>query len=437
MAATLEHTYAYPFASKVDAGRWSFASSRNTATFFHGELSRPDAVARMLQALSQIVRTHFFDARPPQMDPIATSSPKRLRWEGFSGCCGAYARIDLDAGAFLDAEQTFGTTNVDFNSPMIAHLAQIHRTSDTTLSISSEQVAIQSGESKVVEKKVKLPQRWIKGLSEVQSYQARLKQLHSIQPAVFSRLLHSLSSNSNAPFLVLRGASIRLSPRESPGCVPVGGAERLKPLAPLLPLANAVGIWSDQDSGASAFSLETEVGRFWLVLSPALHRGFSGEGQVLTALTNERSRDVADRLYDHLGWQDELHPAELAAQLGCSAADAADALAVLSTEGLAGFDAATGYFFHRELPFDVAAVEHDQPRLRGARKLLAQNAVKVLRSHEDQHDVEVVGSSAAQFVKLRPDGDQCSCAWHSRHQGKRGPCKHILAARMLVTGDRR
>ena len=39
---------------------------------------------------------HFFDARPPQMDPIATSSPSMVRFEGFSGCCGVYARVDLD-----------------------------------------------------------------------------------------------------------------------------------------------------------------------------------------------------------------------------------------------------------------------------------------------------------------------------------------------------
>ncbi len=30
--------------------------------------------------------------------------------------------------------------------------------------------------------------------------------------------------------------------------------------------------------------------------------------------------------------------------------------------------------------------------------------------------------------------NKCTCRWHSRYQGQRGPCKHILAVRMKVEG---
>jgi predicted nucleic acid-binding Zn finger protein len=38
-------------------------------------------------------------------------------------------------------------------------------------------------------------------------------------------------------------------------------------------------------------------------------------------------------------------------------------------------------------------------------------------------------------VRLRAEGDRCTCPWFSKHQGQRGPCKHVLAARIFVEGD--
>ena len=358
-----------------------------------------------------------------------------VRFEGFSGCCGVYARVDLDQRAFAQATQTFGTTNVDFNPPMIAHLARISRSDDTSLSITRESVSIESGSTKTVEKKVALPKRWVKGLSEVQAYQSRLARCHSFRPAAIAPLLQSVARcGSGLQHLVVRGNSVRLSPRAQSGSMPIGGAERLRVISPLLSIADEISFWSDADSQTSAVTVDTMIGRLWLVLSPAMHRGFSGEGQVLTALAENEWQTVVDDLYDLLGWQSQLDPAELAARLGCRTEQAKAALFALSTRGLAGFDAQSGYYFHRELPLDVDAIEKDQPRLRAAVKLLESDGVNVLRQDGDQCDVEVAGSGITQFVRLRPDGDRCSCIWFSRHQGQRGPCKHVLAARLKVEG---
>lgn len=61
------------------------------------------------------MRTHDFLQRPPQMDPVVASNEAMLCFEGRSGCCGVYARVDLDT-AGLEAERLGrGTTNVDCN----------------------------------------------------------------------------------------------------------------------------------------------------------------------------------------------------------------------------------------------------------------------------------------------------------------------------------
>lgn len=435
--SSIEHAYQYPFASTLENQRWVMAASSGPSldehTFFDGRLTRPDITARLLLVLSQIVRTHFFDARPPQMDPIATSSPSMVRFEGFSGCCGVYARVDLDQRAFAEASQTFGTTNVDFNPPMIAHLARISRSDDTSLAITRDSVSIETESMKTVEKRVALPKRWVKGLSEVQAYQTRLARCHSFRPAAIAPLLQSVAKcGSGLQHLVVRGSSIRLSQRMQTGAMPIGGAERLQVILPLLSIADEVSFWCDADSQTSAVTVETMVGRLWLVLSPGMQRGFSGEGQVLTALAENEWQTLVDDLYDLLGWQSQLDPAELAVRLGCRAEQARDALFALSTRGLAGFDAHSGYYFHRELPLDVDAIEKDQPRLRAARKLFDSGAVRILSQDGDQYDVEVPGSGVNQFVRLRPNGDRCSCIWFSRHKGQRGPCKHVLAARLRV-----
>jgi hypothetical protein len=164
-----------------------------------------------------------------------------------------------------------------------------------------------------------------------------------------------------------------------------------------------------------------------------MYRGFSGEGQLLSKLAGEDWKGVLPDIQALLNWQTMIDPAELAARTGHRVAQVEASLAVLGARGLAGFDASSGYYFHRQLPFDLEKVEQLQPRLKNARKLLDAGGVKVLRQRgDDAWDVEAQGSGVAHFVRLRPDGDRCSCPWFSKHQGERGPCKHVLAARMFV-----
>jgi hypothetical protein len=61
-------------------------------------------------------------------DPVVTAADGRLPFEAFSQCCGVYAGADL-LPDMLSAETCGkGTTNVDFNAPMPAVLAQNSRT---------------------------------------------------------------------------------------------------------------------------------------------------------------------------------------------------------------------------------------------------------------------------------------------------------------------
>jgi hypothetical protein len=68
--------------------------------------------------------------------------------------------------------------------------------------------------------------------------------------------------------------------------------------------------------------------------------------------------------------------------------------------------------------------------------LLAENRVRRLAAIDaGSHDFAVDGSDVVHHVRLHGDRDRCSCPWFSKLQGERGPCRHILAARLFLDGD--
>ena len=238
---TLEYTYDYAFASRVDEGCIQLAACGGSVTgahFFRGQLRHPRIIGDLLGTLATVVRTHFWEARPPNRDPVVTSSPAMLRLEGFSGCCSVYARVDLDERAFASAQQTYGTTNVDFNEPMRRELARLVEGEHAELSVGRETVVLRRGDQTVHERKVALPIRWIKAFGEVQVYQSQLVRQFEIPAAELRRLLANLPRNARQMmYVVPAGKTVHVSQRPAPGAVPLGGAGRLRVLQPLLPTA--------------------------------------------------------------------------------------------------------------------------------------------------------------------------------------------------------
>src|SRR5204862_2775172 len=172
----LAYAYRYPFASELAAipqgGRLRLATcggAEENRCFFQGRLTRPQRTADLLRGLAQIVQSRFHV--PPAMlarilaqaDPVITSSDDILRFEAFSACCSTYARVDLLPGALDGQLQGRGTTNVDFNATLRAALARIRDGDKVELSVGAKAVELSRNAEAVVERKVPLPLRWLKG----------------------------------------------------------------------------------------------------------------------------------------------------------------------------------------------------------------------------------------------------------------------------------
>lgn len=414
--------------------------------FFQGRLTRPGRAAELLRSLIDVVQSRFYLS--PAMfakiqvlinDPVVTGSGELLRFEGFSACCGAHARVDLLPEAIDGTWHGRGTTNVDFNAPMRAALAKVRDSDKVNLAVGSEELSLSRSEESVVERKVALPVRWLKGFVEVQAYQARMSrklEVTGFEAAKFLRSLPKGAATTNG-WVTRSGRGLRLSQVAARGGIRFGGVQRLHVLDDLVRHAKTLVIYADDQSEASAWELVLDEARFTLTLSPDASRGFSGEGQVLADLAGRRWEDALPRVHASLKWDTRIQPDSLATASAFDRETVTAALAVLAARGLVGYDLAEGAYFHRELPFDMEKVESLQPRLRDARKLVESAGVRIERNDPTTGEVEaaVRGTDVEHLVRLGPDGQRCTCPWYAKHQNARGPCKHILAVQITLEDE--
>jgi hypothetical protein len=453
MGAAAFVDYAYRYAGASGVKRQGTACSLRLATFggvsaqqaehpffFDGEIREPQIASSMLLALANIVSTRFWMAVNPTMfDPVVTSSEEVLRFEGFSSCCGAYVRADFGADAFDGEIQGRGTTNVDFNCAMRGTLAQIRATDAVRLAVGSDRLEMTRGDDAVVERKVKLPARWIKGFAEVQPYLAQLTvrfALPAIDALRFIRALPRGGNPKSAWWVTELGRGVRLAQHESPRSVRITGPERLRVIEPILPFARELRVWADESSSVSAWEVDFPTSRFTVLISPEVSRGFSGEGQILARLTGKQWQNALPYVRSALRWQSRIDAGEMCAGTALSAEQVEAALAMLGSRGLVGFDLGRGAYFHRELPFDMDKVESLHPRLLDARKLVAEQKIRIDSQSGAGEQLRVAawvqGTEVEHRVRLEPTGEFCTCPWYGKHQGDRGPCKHVLAVRLLL-----
>ncbi|MGC4790319.1 SWIM zinc finger family protein [Micromonospora sp. DT178] len=437
MSAT--QTYRYLGSSTLARGGLGLQTSGGPTPhprFFTGFLTTPPAAAVGLLAVAEVARTRYHrPVSPASLDPVVTGSRDRLRFESFSGCCGVYARLDtLPAGLDGDIIE-HGTTNVDVNNPLREALARVGGLDPLHLSVGPDDLTVSTMDGPIVEKKVPLPARWLRGFAEVQILCAAFEpraEIPATEAATFLRRLPTTNDRS-VLWAVPAGRSLRLTSRPVPGAVCLAGASRLTALRGMLRFAETLRVYGPTVAAGSApvpstWELDTGALRLSLTLSPEPYRGFSGEGAALTALAGDDVVDDADLVAAVLSWDPTIDVDRLATDTGLDPARVRAALAQLGTAGRVGYDVSEAAYFHRVMPYDAGRAERDNPRLVGARALLDAAAVEL-----DATTATVRSGDQVYRVRRLPDGDfTCTCPWWAKHRGQRGPCRHALATRMLT-----
>jgi hypothetical protein len=441
------HAYQYLRPSRVgDGGHCDLATSGGrTASgptahprFFTGFLAEPEIAATGLLAVANVARARYYQPQAAAArDPVVTCGGDRLRFESFSGCCGVYARLDVLSDG-LDGEVfDRGTTNVDVNGDLREALARVGGGDPLHLSVGTDDLAVTTLDGAVVEKKVPLPERWLRGFAEVQVIASPFDLRAELSSVDAIRFLRGLPTGRADVFwaVPVAGSGLRVSSRPVPGAVCLAGPSRLEALRPLLRFAWALRVYGPvvgpgSPPVASAWELDLPGMRLGLTLSPESRRGFSGEGAVLDALASDEVEADADLIGALLAFEPLVEVDLLAERSGLPAVRVRAALAQLGTAGRVGFDVAEAAYFHRELPYDAGRIERMNPRLRNARALVAAGAVTLdpdgatVRVEDRVHRVRLVDGTGA----------GCTCPWWAEYRGSRGRCKHVLAAELAVRG---
>ena len=438
---TAEHTYRYLEPSSVQEtgsqAEVSLATSGGAAAnpyFFTGFLAGPRQTSQALLVVAEVARTRYYE--PPNMvaariaaaDPVVTSNLDRLRFESFSACAGVYARLDLEPGVLDGQPRAWGTTNVDFNPPMRAALARVHDDEAMLMHVGHDEVRVETLAGSAVDRKVPLPERWLKGFAEVQVASARMVLRHDLPAVEARRFLQSLPRTRSraVAWATPAGGGLRLASRPTDAAACLAGPERLRLLEKLLPFARSLRIYgplpeSRRSPEPSAWELELDGARVVLALSPELFRGFSGEGGVLADLATD-DEAVVEQVADSLHGEPTIDTDQVSRTTGIERPDVQTALGALGAAGRVGYDLGQSAYFHRELPYDRATLEGMHPRLLGARELVETGAVRL------SENGGVVRSGDAEYVVRFEDGvARCTCTWFAKHRGERGPCKHVLA----------
>lgn len=452
MAATTdEQTYSYVRPSMLTfgndradlmlatSGGCTAAGPAEHPVFFDGFLGHPEQGAAALLAVAKVARTRFHMAPGTiaailrAADPVVTSNGDRLRFESFSACCGVYARYDVLPGSLDGKVLTTGTTNVDFNPPMRDALARISGLEPLHLQV-GEDVRVRTLDGDVTEKKVPLPDRWLKGFAEVQLASATVAPAFEVAVSEARRFIRDLpSSGRRTPvWVVSSGRGLRITTRPTPDGVSLSDVDRVKPLEPLLRFARSLRAYTaphDTQGATGVWELELDDARLVLALSAEASRGFSGEGGVLWDLADEQSADDADLASALLAFEPRIDIPRLAAESGLDEKRVTTALGRLGAAGRVGYDVAEGAYFHRELPYDAERLLTMHPRLRDATALVEAGAVRL-----DGETAYVRSGDTEHVVRRTEDGDRCTCPWYAKHKGTRGPCKHVLAADLIRRG---
>ncbi|MEU9321016.1 SWIM zinc finger family protein [Streptomyces sp. NPDC048295] len=406
--------------------------------FFSGFLTSPRIAARGLLAVADVASARYYRTAPPSsLDPVVTGNGDRLRFESFSGCCGVYARLDVLQEGLDGARTDHGTTNVDVNNPLREALSRIAGDDPLHLRVGPDELAVTTMDGPVVEKKVPLPDRWLRGFAEAQVVSAGFDLRAELPAAEAVRFLRSLPRSSGnasrgAQWVIPAGKALRPTTRPVAGAVCLPGPERLVVLQRVLRHATSLRVYgpvADGAATASAWEVVLPGMRLTLTLSPEASRGFSGEGAVLDALATDDAAADAELVSVLLAWEPRIDLADLAEQSGLTVERVRAALTRLGTAGRVGYDLADASYFHRELPYDADRAERHNPRLVAARQLAGSGAVVL------DGDTAAVASGERRYQVRERDGMlSCTCQWWADYRGRRGPCKHALAVRMVRRG---
>ncbi|MCB9636712.1 MAG: SWIM zinc finger family protein [Sandaracinus sp.] len=409
------------------------------------------------------------------LDPIVSVHPDELLFEVFSKDEGCYAKLGVKWSAFeLEGEPVHGTTNVDFTQALHDGVQKMRSYRETRFAIGGDAVSVEvEGAAPVIEKKIQVPDSWVRGFLQVQSAATLPATRFSLAPVDLYNVLRHLRLNAD-PKKGGRALRFELVPGETPkvvlepwGEVLEGGAEvyrgktpqvirvwgrrRLSLLRRMLPFVERVDVHLLGTGLPSFFVLQAGPIALTLGLS-----GFTTSNwaqavsfDLLLPRTHEDGKKEVPvaAVIDFLKERFVATEKEIAKAVGASASLVSEALQRGCQEGKLMYDLEAEVYRYRPLsdaPLELERFTYRNLRERRAYDLLAvKGAVKIDRENRifgEGLELTAKVAVAAENREYRPQlmldeegrvrKAECTCAFFRKHQLKEGPCEHLVALRV-------
>ncbi|MEE3176645.1 MAG: SWIM zinc finger family protein, partial [Verrucomicrobiota bacterium] len=132
------------------------------------------------------------------LDPVVSVQPDAVIFEAFSLDESMYGRVTLPNNQLQFHEPlSRGTTNIDFSQQLANEFDRVRSYRPLDLKVGYKNVEISTNLSSAVEKKIDLPESWLKGFLEVQSASAMPKMSLNLTPATVSDLIAVLEQKKD------------------------------------------------------------------------------------------------------------------------------------------------------------------------------------------------------------------------------------------------
>ncbi|WP_125722544.1 SWIM zinc finger family protein [Flavobacterium ustbae] len=410
----------------------------NKPCFFYGNIINSYLASRCLSVLANTVSSHFA-LTPGQIaklkDPIVSVGAGEIHFEAFSSCNSVYARINVLKngvdGEFLHS----GTTNIDFNNQTIRAFKNVQQSEKLLLGIGSKEVHVITEKHKTVENKVTLPNRWIKGLGNVQVFLSEMElafQLTKFEALQLFKTLPTTPTKSEY-YLTKAGANYTFLPLERPNSIKVGGIHRLNLIQKLISSVDSLFIYRHNTQQSFALILNFKDIQMTYLFSNSVYRGFSGEGRLLEDLTDSISSNLINGMNGYFKTNEVFNPTLISVENGIDLRIMNNLQSNLSGIGLLGYNLFDNNYFYRRLPFKLERLINFNPRLKNAKKIVECDEIKILERTETYIKALVKGSTDIYHTVIKNNEIyQCTCNWYTANENNRGLCKHILALKIAL-----
>lgn len=483
--------------STADTTNVAVAANMRRPVRFHGRVRDHGFILRIaLRALGELIWSNdMWYGEAAILDPVITVHPDRVFFEAFSQDQSVYGALIVDPNLFETmGEVITGTTNIDFSAWLWGALGEMRTSRSTTFRIGPEGLEVKtSSAGGRFEKKVDLPESWVRGFLQVQAAMglpgtrirvkpidllAALRMLRNTKAKVSPRGLRYEFEPGQDVRLVLEpwehtvtfeGATHNYTEHKT---TRVWGRRRLKLIEGLLPFADGVDIYLKGRALPSFYAVKLPGMTFLLGLTGWSGSGFTGTGGFdLLATGAAEDEPKLPAAVDLLKKSFHLSIDQLADALGVDKTAASRILVRLCRQGRAMFDVEARNYRHREL-FETPADEtvYFPPDLRqemaqaildkgGARvtSCTAEETRKVrnLRDpagdskkekiarevvYRDWRVIGEVDNDKPVEIAVNDNGriifGRCTCQFFADNLMNQGPCEHMLALFKASESDR-